>query len=33
MREIENFLLPQRWRFFIPTLGAVSPVQEEENVM
>jgi len=33
MREIESIFLPQTWRFFIPTLGCISPVQESEIVI
>jgi hypothetical protein len=33
IREIESIFLPQTWRFFIPTLGSVSPVQEAEIVL
>jgi hypothetical protein len=33
MREIECIFLPQTWRFFIPTLGSISPVQEAEIVI
>jgi hypothetical protein len=33
MREIESIFLPQTWRFFIPTLGSISPVQEAEIVL
>jgi hypothetical protein len=32
-RVIESFLLLQKWRFGIPNLGVVSPVQEKEIVM
>ena len=33
MREIKSIFLPQTWRFFIPTLGCISPVQEAEIVI
>jgi hypothetical protein len=33
MREIERIFLPQTWRFSIPTLGSISPVQEAEIVI
>jgi len=33
MREIESIFLPQTWRFFVPTLGCISPVQEAEIII
>jgi hypothetical protein len=33
MREIESIFLPQTWRFFIPTMGSISPVQEAETII
>jgi hypothetical protein len=33
MREIESIFLPQTWRFFIPTLGCISPTQEAEIII
>jgi hypothetical protein len=33
MREIESIFLPQTWRFFVPTLGCISLVQEVEIVI